>query len=329
MAKKILIIGHSNIGDVCYDLAVVNPLLKEFPQACITFLTSPRCEAIASHYSGIDKVIVMDRRKTDQSPLGRLPFIRSLRKEGFDLAVVLINTLMYLFLGIPKVLTVNKLFGKKLPKDVHIVESYRTFLNSYGIDFKKAIFDFNFENEHAAFRDQFLEQSGISSNDKVVGILPLAAWSLKNWPVAYWNRLSTLLEKEKGFKVIAFGKSAPDEFNEYVLKKLSKDIVSAIDKTNLAQALALIKRCDYFIGPDSGLLHLASCMNVETIGLYGATSRNFIYPYFHRDNIIGSRAKIPCIPCYPGNIPCERRGKSFCGQCMEEISVEEVLSAVN
>jgi ADP-heptose:LPS heptosyltransferase len=327
MVKNILIVGHSNIGDVCYDLAVVNPLLKEFPQARITFLTSPRCEAIASRYSGIDKVIVMEKRKTDKGLLGRLPFICSLRKEGFDLAVVLVNTLMYFFLGIPKVLTFHKLFGKKFPKNIHIVESYRTFLNSYGIDFKKATF--NFKNEHAAFRDQLLEQGGISSNDQIVGILPLAAWSLKNWPVAYWNRLSGLLGKERGFKVIAFGKSVPNEFNEYVLKNLSQDIVSVIDKTNLAQALALIKRCDYFIGPDSGLLHLASCMNVKTIGLYGATSRNFIYPYFHRDNVIGSPAKISCMPCYPGNIHCERQGKSFCGQCMEEISVEEVLRAIH
>jgi len=89
--------------------------------------------------------------------------------------------------------------------------------------------------------------------------------------------------------------------------------------------MGLIRHCHLFIGPDSSLVHLASCMGVNTIGLYGATSSSYIYPYFHRHNVINSKAKIDCMPCYPGGNPCQMKVKFQTGACMEGISVEEVL----
>jgi len=43
---KILIRGHSNIGDVCYDLALIQPLKRHFPQAHITFFVSSKAKKL-------------------------------------------------------------------------------------------------------------------------------------------------------------------------------------------------------------------------------------------------------------------------------------------
>ena len=325
MFKNILIIGHSNIGDVCYDLMVVNPLRRRFPQAKISFLTSSRAENILQGYEGLDKVFTFDRHTKDRGLRGRLCLMTTLIRERFDLAVVLKSTLMHKFLGIPCVWSVRKYLGcEPSEKKIHIVDIYLEFLRYHGIDAQEAIFGFALGEEEKNFCDTFLAKEGISAKDKVVGILPMANWSLKSWPIDKWNELAGILKSQYGIKVINLSKSSNDPFIQMVLKNISREIISA-DKTTLKQAMALIKRCNLFIGPDSSLLHLTSCQGIEVIGLYGPSSGEYFYPYFHRYNTVVSKEKLHCMPCYPGLKPCPCKKKLQHGACMEGISVKDVL----
>lgn len=326
--KNILIVGHSNIGDVCYDLVIINPLRSSFPQARISFLTSFRSSNIVEGYKGVNKVLIRYKDSGDKSLLGPLRSVVSLAKERFDLVVVLKYSLMHMFLGVPSVWSLRKYLGCIPSKrGRHIADIYLEFLQSHGLEVKKAVFDFTFSQEEKKFCDAFFTQKKITDQDKLVGILPMAAWSLKNWPIEKWNELAELLTNQYGVKVIALGKFGDDFYSMRVLNNISNKIILAKD-TTLKQAMAVIKRCNLFIGADSSLLHLASCMGVNTIGLYGATSSDYIYPYFHRHNVIISKAKIDCMPCYPGRISCQRKTESQVGACMDGIDVEDVLRLV-
>jgi len=326
--KNILVIGHSNIGDVCYDLTVINPLRSHFPQAKISFLTSPRSKNIVEGYKGLDRILTFYKDSRDRGLFGRLRFMTFLAREKFDLAVVLKSTLMYMLLGIPYVWSLRKYLGcAPSEKGMHIVDIYLEFLRSHGIATSRATFDFTFNKEEHEFCDTFFTQEKISSKDRLVGILPMAAWSLKNWPVDKWNGLAELLISQYAIKVVAFGKFSDDSYSQMILNKISRKIILA-KNTTLKQAMAMIKRCNIFIGVDSSLLHLASCMGVNTIGLYGATSTRYIYPYFHRYNVITSKAKIDCMPCYPGHKPCYRKTESQVGVCMDGIGIDDVLRPV-
>ena len=137
MFKNILIFGHSNIGDVCYDLAVVDPLRKKFPQARITFLTTARCKGIVDGYKGIDKIIIFDRKAKNKSFVSQLQFIFILRKEKFDLTVVLKKSLRYKFLGIPEVWRVE---GNGGSQQKHLVDSYLKLLCDHGVEVGETFF---------------------------------------------------------------------------------------------------------------------------------------------------------------------------------------------
>ncbi|MBU1006969.1 MAG: glycosyltransferase family 9 protein, partial [Candidatus Omnitrophica bacterium] len=156
---------------------------------------------------------------------------------------------------------------------------------------------------------------------------PAINWTLKNWPLDKWNKLAGILKSQYGIKVIAFGKIGDDLFGQMVLREMSPEITDSYE-TTLKQAMALIKRCDLFIGVDSGLLHLASCIGTKVIGLYGPTSGEYIYPYFHRYDIVVSKEKLDCMPCYPELKPCLYKKKFWFSACMEGISVEDVLEIV-
>ena len=289
--KSILILGHSNIGDVCYDLAVVEPIRKYFPRSKIAFLTSPKAKDIIEVYGGIYKTVILDKRNKHKGLFKRIRFSNSLNKERFDLIVVLNSTLMQVFLksmyiwDIYHTLKADFASFKKHPVDI-----YLKYLRSKGLDIAGPEFNFVLDKKKK-FCDDFLEENGVKPGDKLVGIMPMAAWAFKNWPVGSWNELAGVLKREYGIKTIAFGRSGSGNFSQSVIKNISPEIISSIDKTDLGEALALIKYCDIFIGPDSSLLHLASCLNVESIGLYGPTPPDYVYPYFHRNNLICADVK--------------------------------------
>ena len=365
MFQNILIIGHSNIGDACYNAVVAAPLQEQFPQARISILTSSRTQNIFQGYTGIHKIFLFDTYAKDKGLFGYLRLIRVLRKEKFDLAVVLNSTLLYKFLGIPRVWSVREYLGRR-PCEVkkHIADIYLEFLKAKGVSFTplhpeshslqtgdewqikfestrkprplgrgvtgftQAKFCFNLSEQEKSFAGDFLKEQSVGEEDILIGILPVAAWSLKSWPIEKWNESAKILKSRYGAKLIALGKSGDDSFSREVLKNMSSDIIGAIDKTSLKQAMAILKRCKLFIAPDSSLLHLASCMGVETIGLYGATSAEYIYPYFHRANMIVSKAALKCMPCYPGNRTAVCKKEFQPGECMEGISVEDLLNVV-
>lgn len=326
MFKNILIIGHSNIGDACYDAAIIAPLHTHFPQARISFLTSSRAQNILQGYPGLSKIFLFDKHTQDKGLFGYLKLIQALRKEKFDLAIVLKSTLLHKFLGVPQVWSVREYPGccpTRIKK--HIADIYLELLKAKGLPLEETRFNFNLSSEDKSFAGDFLKKQSLKPDDTLIGILPIAAWSLKSWPIEKWNELAKILKAQHSGKVIALGKSGNDPFGHKVLKNMSLEIISAIDQTTLKQAMALLTRCSLFIAPDSSLLHLASCMGVQALGLYGPTSAGYIYPYFHRQNIVVSQAALACRPCYPGikAIVCKREFQP--GECMEAISVEEVL----
>src|SRR3989344_1169413 len=92
---------------------------------------------------------------------------------------------------------------------------------------------------------------------------------------------------------------------------------------NIRQTAALISHCNYFISNDSGLMHLASMLNIPVLAIFGSTDPT-------RTSPIGSHilvhSKIKCAPCQT----LTRLGKPFrcvyrSPLCMKSIGFEEVL----
>ena len=212
-------------------------------------------------------------------------------------------------------------------KKNHIVDAYLQFLKINNVSVGQPLFNFRLACEEDDFSKTFLKKHKINSTDKFITILPFSAWSLKNWPVAKWNELAGKLNKKYQIRLINLSKKSSNYPACNLSKQISQDIVSG-EETTLKQAMALIKRSSLFIGPDSSLLHLSSCLGVETIGLYGPTSIERFYPYFHRKDVMTARKKRDCVFCYPYGKKrlCDK--EFVYGACMEDIEVDDVVEKV-
>jgi len=171
--RKILIFGHSNIGDVVYDFAVVDPLRKNYPSAQIFFVTSPKCTNLAGTVADFDKVIAFDKHGRDKGFLGYLRFISRLRQEKFDLAIILRNMQMYYFLGIP---TVLKYYKDQFGGVGHSAEQYLALLREAGIEATTPQFNFCFSESDMGLISKIFWNNSINKGDIVVSVMPFAGW---------------------------------------------------------------------------------------------------------------------------------------------------------
>jgi len=180
--SNILILCHSNIGDICCDLAVIYPLRQAYPRAHISILTTTTASMIAQEFKGVDSIITFDKHTKDKGFNNRLKLIGALRKERYNLVIVLKNTHMHIALQAPQVWSIRSFaHGKCSAKKMHLVDVYFDFLRHHNVSVANARWDFGISEHDFAYAENVLAQNGVTKNDTVVGFSPFALWKLKCW----------------------------------------------------------------------------------------------------------------------------------------------------
>lgn len=95
-------------------------------------------------------------------------------------------------------------------------------------------------------------------------------------------------------------------------------IVDLSGRIGLRQLVAVLRKASLFVGIDSGVMHLASAVDIPVVGLFGPTDPFYVGPQNRRSEVV--RVDMPCTPCYI---------KPTCTQydCMRALDVAPVLDA--
>lgn len=107
----------------------------------------------------------------------------------------------------------------------------------------------------------------------VLAVAPAANWQGKTWPAERFAELALRLTAADGIlpdariAVIA----APHEMFQArpVLQAVGERGVNLFERGDLLVAAGALERAAFFIGNDSGLMHLAAAAGVPTLGLFG------------------------------------------------------------
>ena len=99
--------------------------------------------------------------------------------------------------------------------------------------------------------------------------------------------------------------------------RLPDRVLNLAGKTNLGELAALFSLADLVITPDTGPMHLAAAVKAPLIALFGPTAPWRTGPYGNGHAVL--RKELPCSPCF--------RKKCPTGECLDQITVEEVLKA--
>lgn len=151
-------------------------------------------------------------------------------------------------------------------------------------------------------------------------ISPGATVPERRWGSERYAEVAQELLK-KGYGVIVVGTKSDKVFAEKILSK-AKDAMNLTGKTNIKEVAYVIKHARVFIGPDSGLLHIAFGLGTPTVSLFGAGIESKWAPRGKKHIVINK--KLLCSPCTRfGYTPRCRVGVS----CINEITPQDVTSA--
>lgn len=309
---KILFITLSNLGDVVLSLPVLDTLLKEYKDAEIYCVTSPRCMPFLESIKEIKGIIPYKKR------MGFRDFWRfffSLRKNRYDLVVDLRNSLIPYLVSV----RIRTPLFLKVPRDVHRLEKFRMILSRTlrkEVVLSKRRREFSISLQ----REKELTELVIKSNPggrKIIFFGVGARSHIKRYPPEHFSWLIRRAYEERFFSILC-----GDDKDRTVSEQIRDNIpmVPFLDlcgRTTFPETAYLLKRYAFCsISCDSAFLHLSSYLNIPTLGIFGPTSPQRYGPWADVSGVI-----------YNSNIECRPCEKSVCRynhECMRGLNPEEV-----
>jgi ADP-heptose:LPS heptosyltransferase len=128
-------------------------------------------------------------------------------------------------------------------------------------------------------------RSLIPDGERVLAIGPTANWGAKQWPadrfVAVMAALTSPGAMLDGARVAVFASQSERAQAQPLIDAVpSGRLIDLADgRLDLATAYACLERCSFYLGNDSGLMHMAAAAQIPTLGLFGPSSELFYGPF--------------------------------------------------
>ncbi|MBI1214806.1 MAG: glycosyltransferase family 9 protein [Alphaproteobacteria bacterium] len=262
---KILFITSTRIGDAILSTGALDHLIRENPKAEITVACGPLVAGLFAPAPGVTRVIEMKKKS-----YGRhwLELARETMGTRWDIVVDLRDSVLSRLLCAKK-----KCIWGRQAKDLHKVEQIAAVLGVKPPPAPRLWFD----SETLAAAEKLVPEGG-----PVLAVGPAANWRGKTWPVQNFITLAGWLTDKDGIlpgaRVAVFAAPGEREIAEKLLEAVPERLrIDVIGKASPLLAAAAIKRCDFYVGNDSGLMHAAAAVGVPTLGLFGPS-----WPHLYR-----------------------------------------------
>ncbi|MFN3077958.1 MAG: glycosyltransferase family 9 protein, partial [Alphaproteobacteria bacterium] len=136
----------------------------------------------------------------------------------------------------------------------------------------------------------------------VIGVGPATNWRAKTWRATRFADLLSRLTAADGMlpraRIAVFGGPSEREEAMTLITELPAerriDLVGTLD---LVTTYACLERCSFYVGNDSGLMHLAAAAGVATLGLFGPSQEVHYAPWGLRTAVV--RTPLPFERIFP------------------------------
>ena len=306
---KILFITSTRVGDAILSTGLLDHLIAENPGAEITIACGPAAASLFGTVPGLERVIVLDKMafSLHWTRLWALCIGRV-----WDLVVDLRKSPMYYVLAARKRLQLGR--GKP---GLHRI---RQLAEVFGLG--------DSPPSPRLWLSPALEQKAatlIPDGTPVLAIGPTANWRAKTWRSEHFSELTERLTGPEGIlpggRVAIFGR---DDERPTVLRLIQSlpverriDLVGHLD---LIEAYACLQRCQFYVGNDSGLMHLAAAAGIPTLGLFGPTQKDLYAPWGEHCQVVSTA--VPFKDIFPKDFD-HKSSDSL----MDSLSVEDAEAA--
>ncbi|HTS18157.1 MAG TPA: glycosyltransferase family 9 protein [Verrucomicrobiae bacterium] len=355
--KRIIIFCLPGIGDAILFTPALALLRRAFPSAHITALTMFRGTTdILSTNPDLNEVRHFDFFGAPRWKV--LRYIWALRQEGFDLSIMTFPS------NRREYNAVNRIVGRRwraahryrhqsqrnlwflnnivVREDgtLHNVEEnlrlVRAVCERVGVPLREELqkqpvkLKLVLTADDERYGEEFLARHEIRAGSMLFGFHTYSS-TFKNMHRKCWDRdgfvelIQRLGQAYPTAGFLLFSGPSDDEVNRYIAERV-RDRVVLVQESNLRRALGVMKHCQAFVSNDSGIMHMAATLGVPLVALFGPTDWRRLHPW--SENHVVVRKDLPCMPCFYYSSNPLRCVANINYACMREISVDEVLTAV-
>jgi len=322
--ERVLIIRPGGIG----DMVILTPVLRR----------------VAAHFSAASIDVICERRNVDILEMAEirgeiliydsnpLSFLRRLFRHQYDIVIDTEQfhhfSAIFCFLSGAATRIGFKINPRRNPLYTHLV-SYDPGGHE-GDQFMKLLAPLELQPEayrlHGELRSKVPES--LSNNTTSTGPMVLiqagSTSARKLWPAASYAEIARLLQSEHGLTTILVGARKDRSTGEQIARAVGVDGQKILNRTgemNLRETAALLRQARLFVGPDSGLAHLAVALAVPTVVLFGPSDHLKWGTAEPSHQIV--HEELPCSPCFIFGFdkPCREN------ICMKQIQPADVLNA--
>ena len=328
--RRILILQLQQLGDSMVFTPTLRAIRQQYPEARIDVICSPVSYELYKKSHDVDRVRLAN---WVQHPTKHLRLaanqIRALRRERYDVVVVDVNHISARYIVTAFLSGARNRLGfdvanrgflltKPLqrPANRDFVTCNLLLAAAFGVDAASRRLVAPFDAEDEAHVDRLL--SRLPRAQRLIAIHPTSNWQSKTWFSDRWVNIVHALANEHHATIVFVGTRGERENIDQILARLDVPAFSLAGETTLGQLAALLKRCDLFIGTDSGPRHVAAGTGCHRVILMSAQDRAERWQFADEHEVV-LRTDPPCSPCL----------LSYCShrQCMVGITEAMVLAA--
>ncbi|MEZ5462228.1 glycosyltransferase family 9 protein [Dokdonella sp.] len=288
--ESICILRTSAIGDVTHVVPLVHTLRTVWPDTRITWLIGKLEHRVVGDIEGVEFII----------------FDKAARREGFravrrqlagrkfsvllHMQVALRSNLLSLLVKSPLRIGYDRARSKDLHglfincriasrKGEHVLDAMASFLEPLGIRQESVRWDIPIPDEAEAFAEHHLPKG-----KRILLISPTSSHRLRNWRPERYAAVADYAVSQLDWRVVFCGgpSAFEREFADQILSRMQSHSVDLTGKDTLKQLLALLRRADLVLAPDSGPMHMANAVGTAVLGLHAASNPHRSGPYSDR-----------------------------------------------
>ncbi len=333
------------VGDACLATPALRALRHAFPQAQVVGVMRPVVRDVLAGAWGdgppwIDDYILFNKRP-QSGVSSRLGLIGHLRRRKADVIVLLTNSLwsaaVARLAGARRIVGYDRdargwLLTDRIPvprdgrsmRPISPIDYYLQLSAWLGADISDRAMQLGVSDFDRQLADELWNQIGFTSDFPTIVINSGAASLVTRlWPLSKVQELARRMASELGWQVLLHcGPAEREEMNQVAVAANDKRIASmgVMPELPIGLSKSVLQRAAAVVSTDSGPRHLAVALNRPVVTLYGPTDPAWTATYNVPELAVAET--LDCRPCYKSPCPLVHH------RCMQELSVDRVLSAV-
>ncbi|MFH1241122.1 MAG: glycosyltransferase family 9 protein [Pseudomonadota bacterium] len=336
---NILLIQLGDIGDVVLSFPCIRALRENFPKATIIVAVREKARELIEDCPWSTGVISVNKEKRSlgQEIEYQKNFLLGLRRFRFDLVIDMRTgtrgAILTLLTGARYRVGYrgdgkgwrNRIFNhlasdEYVPRQ-YVGDYYFRLLMTYGFRTEDVRPELRVPRERRKRAAALLKEHGVLLDQPLIVVQPFSLWHYKEWGIDKYIQLINWIGIKYRFPVVLTGSSAERGRIVEIIKRCKENVYNLAGETSIGAFSAILGYCRLFIGVDSSGMHISGAVGTPTVTIFGPSSPVSWAPRGEKHVVV--QKDFSCVPC-------RRKGcdDSEVSRCLEELTVEEVSSAV-